>query len=610
MLENMDREIVLQELNEDNMEFSGRIPSKVQLKHHQRVLLQKCIELENFGVDISDDPYLSATYKYVRANLGIIADKVGSGKSYTLLALILVNPVPKVKYNKTFVYGQGHMGFKMNPTVDADFLNINVIVISHSLVKQWEIYVKKFTDDLRIFVVNSKKSFRLMEERLRDIDMLFVTANFYKNVQIYMNDRDITVKRLLFDEVDTAYTPNAKRINAKFYWFITASYKNILNPYPRWHYNHTDWRESYQITSGIHNNLFAKNVFVSFLKTMSSEELKCVDRLVLKNDDDFVERSFNLMEYETHLIKCKAPKVVDILHGISNKRILQSLNAGDVATAISLMNQENVGDEENMINIVKRDFWNRLNNANLRLEMAQNYIFSNPAVRETRIRKIEVEREEMMRKIQMIEDRVRESNLCNICYGEMETKTITKCCKNSFCFLCITTWLARTPKCPFCKCKMCEKDLYVMVKDYVSKGEPEAQTLDKLEQMRVLLRDVVMKRDRYKVLIFSEYDYVFKNLIDVVKELNAEYGFLKGNSIGKNVVRYKNESGLNILFVNPMAYGSGLNLENTTDIIMFHKLNEQVTKQVIGRAQRPGRKDKLHVWFLLHDNEFDSQNSI
>lgn len=602
----MEREIVLHEMNEDNKAYWDPIPSKIDLKHHQRVLLQKCIELENFGIDIADDEYLSATYKYVRANLGIIGDKVGSGKSFTLLALILVNPMPKVKYNKTFVYGQGHMGFKMNPVTDSVMLDLNVIVMSHSLVKQWETYVKSFTDNLKIFVVNSKKTFAILETKLREIDLLFVTANFYKNVQMYMNDRDITVKRLIFDEVDTAYTPNAKRINAKFYWFITASYKNILNPYPRWHYNHTDWRESYQITSGIHNNLFAKNVFVSFLKTMSAEELKCVDRLVLKNNDDFVERSFNLMEYQTHVIQCKTPKVVNILHGISNKRIVQCLNAGDVATAISLMNQENIGDEENIINIVKRDFWNRLNNANLRLEMAQNYIFSNPSNREARIKKIESEREEMAQKIQMIEERVRESNLCNICYSDMTTKSITKCCKNSFCFECITSWLVRNPKCPLCKSNMCESDLYLMVKDYVPQSDPESSRLEKLDQMRVLLRDVVMKRENYKLLIFSEYDYVFSNLIDVVKDLNAEYGFLKGNSIGNNVSRYKNNSNFNILFVNPMAYGSGLNLENTTDIIMFHKLNEQVTKQVIGRAQRPGRKEQLHVWFLLHENEMSA----
>jgi SNF2 family DNA or RNA helicase len=238
--------------------------------------------------------------------------------------------------------------------------------------------------------------------------------------------------------------------------------------------------------------------------------------------------------------------------------------------------------------------------------MAQNYIFNNSTAKETRIRKLEQEKDDILQKIRMIEERVRDSNLCNICYNEMDTKTITKCCKNSFCIECITRWLSKMPNCPLCKSAMCDDDLYVLVKDYVPHpgiALPEGEMLEKLDQMKVLLRDTIMVRERHKVLIFSEYDHVFNNLIKVVKDLNANYGFLKGNSIGNNVNRYKSNTDFNILFVNPNAYGSGLNLENTTDIIMFHKLNEQVTKQVIGRAQRPGRKDKLHVWFLLHENE-------
>jgi SNF2 family DNA or RNA helicase len=60
---------------------------------------------------------------------------------------------------------------------------------------------------------------------------------------------------------------------------------------------------------------------------------------------------------------------------------------------------------------------------------------------------------------------------------------------------------------------------------------------------------------------------------------------------------------LNMLFVNARSFGSGLNLENTTDIIMFHKLDSELEKQVIGRAQRFGRSEPLNIWYLLHENE-------
>jgi SNF2 family DNA or RNA helicase len=66
--------------------------------------------------------------------------------------------------------------------------------------------------------------------------------------------------------------------------------------------------------------------------------------------------------------------------------------------------------------------------------------------------------------------------------------------------------------------------------------------------------------------------------------------------------RYKREE-VNLLAINSRFYGSGLNLENTTDIIMFHKFDSEVEKQVIGRAQRMGREKALKVWYLLYDNE-------
>ena len=53
-----------------------------------------------------------------------------------------------------------------------------------------------------------------------------------------------------------------------------------------------------------------------------------------------------------------------------------------------------------------------------------------------------------------------------------------------------------------------------------------------------------------------------------------------------------------------MQYGSAcLNLETTTAIIFYHKMGDPMTKQVIGRAQRPGRTSPLNIWRLCYDNE-------
>jgi SNF2 family DNA or RNA helicase len=49
----------------------------------------------------------------------------------------------------------------------------------------------------------------------------------------------------------------------------------------------------------------------------------------------------------------------------------------------------------------------------------------------------------------------------------------------------------------------------------------------------------------------------------------------------------------------------GLNLECATDILIYHTLNQELERQVIGRAQRPGRSSPLNIHLLCHDNEMN-----
>ena len=62
--------------------------------------------------------------------------------------------------------------------------------------------------------------------------------------------------------------------------------------------------------------------------------------------------------------------------------------------------------------------------------------------------------------------------------------------------------------------------------------------------------------------------------------------------------------------LNSRFFGSGLNLENSTDIILYHSMTPEITKQVIGRAQRPGRTQPLNIWNLRYSDEWVNKLSI
>ena len=54
----------------------------------------------------------------------------------------------------------------------------------------------------------------------------------------------------------------------------------------------------------------------------------------------------------------------------------------------------------------------------------------------------------------------------------------------------------------------------------------------------------------------------------------------------------------NVLCLNSVNNGAGINLQETTDIILYHKMQPHMETQIIGRSNRIGRKTNLSVHHL------------
>jgi hypothetical protein len=63
------------------------------------------------------------------------------------------------------------------------------------------------------------------------------------------------------------------------------------------------------------------------------------------------------------------------------------------------------------------------------------------------------------------------------------------------------------------------------------------------------------------------------------------------------------EGDVQVLLLNSMIEGAGMNLENTTHLLFMHKTEEKFIEQVVGRAQRYGRKLPLNIFMLFNKNE-------
>ena len=614
----IERVINCKELTSRDTTYEGKIESNIELKSHQLTLLRKCIDHENDGLITDDDEIVSDKYKKVKTDVGIIGDKVGSGKSFVILSLILVNEKPLIEYPLTTSYGNGHVMMEMQNKKWID-KPVNIIVVSHILVKQWINYIKIFSNDLRCYVINKKKNIENIVNEVDKNDIFLVTGTFYRYVcgMFYVNNW--RANRLIFDEVDSMNTPSSHFMASRFYWLVTASYKNLLFPTHRIYYDRRNISNSYIISNGILNNMFVKNLFVNMTKCMGNVELKVLDRMIIKNSDDYIDQSFTLPEPQLNVIRCRSPVEVNILTGVVSNDIINCLNAGDVESAIGYINPYNVDTKENIITQALSDLNRNLSNINIRLVAAEQLTYNTEEQRANTINKLTSEKTSVEEKIVLMKNRIDENQLCIICYSEPENKTISKCCKNSFCFKCISTWLGINHNCPLCKTQMSiEEDFYIIHSKHSENTTSESQcnslkdimktipsddiVTKKLNKFQNLERLINCRKSSSKFLIFSDFEHSFHNMYKHLDNSGLRYAHIKGNSVNSTIDKFKNND-LDALLVNSKNYGSGLNLENTTDLILFHKFESQLEKQVIGRAQRPGRKTPLRIWYFVNENE-------
>lgn len=600
-----EREFHFKELDETSPIYTDCIDSKYVLKPHQRSVIQKCITLENHGINLSVHEELVEKFSSAKVNIGILADKCGSGKSYCILGVILCNPVPLVKFNTTFVMGNENIAVQMNERSYDETLNLNVLVCSFGLINQWKQLIRSFSNTFKILVINKRKLFEEFKTTYKEYNILLVSGSFYHEVASFLVGRRCSVLRTVFDEVDSVSTPKSIQIPSSFYWLMSASYKNIL--YPRERRFYTSPYTSTVISPGIQQNIFIRNIFVALQRVSNRTDLMCIDQMVVRCKDSYVDKSFTLQEPVKNTIICQNLMEINMLEGITSSNVIQCLNAGDVASALSLLQKGKVGSEETIVSLVKNSLEINVNNSKIKLEYTKNMIFHSEEIRDSKLKLIQDEVAGYESKLNLLCERIKENDVCMICMSEFEKKSITSCCKNSFCFGCICKWIAMNPTCPVCKTNLSIlNDLYVIDNDVEVLDECVDRSLPKMDkhlQFQVLIRQIYDRNRDSKVLVFSEYDNSFSKIDKILHEESLSYDYVKGVGINSIIQKYKHGNETDVLLVNSKSFGSGLNLENTTDVILFHKFDSQIEKQVVGRAQRPGRTSVLNIHYLLYENE-------
>jgi GTPase SAR1 family protein len=582
--------------------------------------------------------------------VGVIGDKVGSGKSFVLLALISSDTEP---INKPFC--SSHAIDNVQITRYLDYSGIldaktNVLVVPHNLCVQWSECLRMHcSPDVTYLTVSRYVHYTsLADSNIQDYDLIVVTSTFYNFVADLLNLRRIRVRRVIYDEADSMKIQRCRMIPNKFAWFVTASYTNLISSSVSF----------YSVRVG--STGYIKDLFSEMNYSMSVKAKSC---LVVRNKDAFVDASFRLPDITVNIVECKTPYVIDILHGNIDAALLERLNANDVQGALQCVDPNNIQSERNIVDTLVQSYstqhdmllarisrlHERRNRRNARThasptrshssddnatstnntaeedESAYNAIDrkEDGASFEEKISRLSAEKDKLACRIHSIRERITGCNACGICYDDLDNKTVVTCCSHAYCFKCINMWLSSRQKfCPMCKAHLDLSKLLVVNEQSApdeenhknevrravnSTAEHSVPTLTSPSMSKLSNFERIVQKlesERRKVLVFSNYDTTLEKIHEVLDRMRIVHSTLKGavGRIRSVVDKYKNGD-LNVLLVNASAYGSGLNLQNTTDVLIFHKFNDEIEHQVIGRAQRFGRTESLNVWYLLHANE-------
>ena len=613
-------------INEDSNQVKQPDRITTELKPHQLAMIYEMNKLEtpvikklnnstNYNIDYSFD-----------TNFGCICDKVGSGKSLTILGLISHNPVltPSKKCHHSY------SGMVSIYAKQKDQLPINVLVVPHGIMNQWTKYIQNDTNlDFKVV-----KNFKTMAESIIDIesyvenpmenlhkiqtDLYLVSSTIYNKFSCAFGGRYIS--RLIVDEVDSIKIPGARYVNAEFTWFISSSRVILENPMGQSSYephSYTGWNgqvhniERRVMTDKIAHTGFFRDILAGLTRS------KITPRIYLNSDEEFIRKSFELPDFKTNIVMCKNTSNHNILNGIVDQETMNMINAGDIDGAMESIGCEK-HSEESLVGLVTKKLETQLHDKRLEYEYKSNITYTNSIVKQQALDKIQEQIDDIVKKIECIKVRIVDNTTCPICYDDINNKVIVTCCNNPFCFECISISMTHKLECPTCRAHINMSNILAIGeegggggKEDIGEKTIEDEDREKIDNLKLYLEKVMTNSNgedtSRKVLVFSEYEGSFNRIKNYLGTTPYKFSELKGATtrIDNIVSKFKSvgEDRLDILLLNAKHFGSGLNLENTTDIFLYHKMGESMTKQVIGRAQRPGRTCPLNIWRMCYDNE-------
>jgi len=498
--------------------------------------------------------------------IGINADITGYGKTLSMIGLIARDKMPwDLEFPFVFetMTSEAKNRIKTYKIKRFDKLKASLILVSNNIVNQWVAELNK--TKLNYKTITSRKDFET-DLDIQLYDVVVVVPSLYNRLIHHYNG--YAWKRFIFDEPGFLKISSMEELFAGFYWFVTATPHAIYS-----HYKNRSYK------SGFMKDLFACN----------NDFNKFCEDIIVVNDPEIIKKSFEMPTTNHYHYQCFQP-MYNVVHSFVSSTIATMISAGNIKGAIIAMGGTK---SSNIVDIIRK-------NKETQLFEIETKIAAGETGDDVLHRKNHLQ--EQIKEINSrFENLLKEQ--CHICCDVIKEPLMEPNCHNIFCGNCLLTWLQQKNSCPLCRLKIDPKKLVYIE---TSNDKDDKKIIDDVKRKITKLDkvvEIIKSRPDGRFLIYSDQNQTFSPLSNTLLEHNISFVQMKGNikNREKNLEAFKSGE-IPVLFLNSNSDSAGLNLTESTDIILYHQMTDTIENQIIGRANRVGRKASLHVHHLhIHD---------
>lgn len=533
---------------------------KVNLYHHQLASVYQMEKRECNQI-------FSYRNMQIETNIGVNADKTGYGKTLSMATLIFrdkmewdMNFQYDLTYTKSFACGR----IKQTITSSYEKINTTLILASQSIINQWSEEIEQKTP-MSIKMITTKKCIDTV--LVNNYDVILVTPNMYN--RLVLKYHGFAWKRFIFDEPGHLKVPGMRKIIAGFIWLVTAT-PNAIIP------KHKNCRNSfmYEIIESA-----SWNDFTQFF-----------DYLIVKNNDDFIDFSFSMPPTQHCYYKCYNP-IYKTVKGFVTTKITEMISAGNISGAIKALGG---GNTKNIAKLVREKKQEELDEIKSRIRVLTIHNKKKQIkILEDKIKRIEVQIEELDKRYTEIL-----SGNCSICLEKITNPVMEPNCQNVFCGKCLLKWLDSNRTCPLCRSDVKNNQLIYIGEDNKTSYYTDSENKKILTKVDTVI-EIIKSNPKGKFIISSSWNQSFIPIRNILYKNNIDFIEIKGNTNTrhKNIINYK-KGNVKVVFLNSAFNGTGINFQETSDIIVYHDMPISSLNQIIGRANRLGRVEALKVHHL------------